>query len=213
MIGQLPQISQAVAMLGAVSARLPFGPVIGVQFANAFTGLVGGTAGNATLVIRFFQKQGLKPAVAVSSGILNSVSGFIVQVVLICIGLIVTGDSVRPVARRRRASPAGLSPWSLLVVVAVAVLLLVPALRRRLRTVVETQIRAAWENVHGILATPRKAVQLFGGNLASQVLYAMVLGAALHAYGGSLPLLELDRDQLRRLVRRRRGARCRAGWG
>ena len=58
-VAQLPQLSQAVAMLGAVSARLPFGPVVGVQFANAFTGLVGGTAGNATLVIRFFQKQGL----------------------------------------------------------------------------------------------------------------------------------------------------------
>ena len=34
-------------------------------------------------------------------------------------------------------------------------------------------------------------MQLFGGNLASQLLYAMVLGAALHAYGGSLPLLQL----------------------
>ena len=67
-LGQLPQFSQAVAMLGAVSARLPLGPVTGVQFANAFTGLVGGTAGNATLTIRFFQKQGLPPAVAASSG-------------------------------------------------------------------------------------------------------------------------------------------------
>ena len=47
-VAQLPQFSQATAMLGAVSAQLPFGPVLGVQFANAFTGLVGGTAGNAT---------------------------------------------------------------------------------------------------------------------------------------------------------------------
>ena len=34
-------------------------------------------------------------------------------------------------------------------------------------------------------------MQLFGGNLATQLLYAMVLGAALHAYGESLPLLQL----------------------
>jgi uncharacterized protein (TIRG00374 family) len=34
-------------------------------------------------------------------------------------------------------------------------------------------------------------VQLFGGNLATQLLYAMVLGVALHAYGESLPLLQL----------------------
>jgi len=32
---------------------------------------------------------------------------------------------------------------------------------------------------------------MFGGNLASQVLYALVLEAALHAYGSSLPLLQL----------------------
>ena len=42
-----------------------------------------------------------------------------------------------------------------------------------------------------VLSNPRKAVQLFGGNLASQLLFAMVLGAALHAYGQSLPLLQL----------------------
>ena len=38
---------------------------------------------------------------------------------------------------------------------------------------------------------PIKAIQLFGGNLASEVLFAMTLGAALHAYGQSLPLLQL----------------------
>ncbi len=42
-----------------------------------------------------------------------------------------------------------------------------------------------------MVSNPRKAVQLFGGNLASQLLYALVLGAALHAYGASLPLLQL----------------------
>ncbi|HKY68948.1 MAG TPA: lysylphosphatidylglycerol synthase transmembrane domain-containing protein, partial [Acidimicrobiales bacterium] len=160
------------------------------QFANAFTGLVGGTAGNATLVIRFFQKQGLAPAVAVSSGILNSVSGFVVQVVLITIGLAVTGSSF-DLSLGGDGIPAWMVAVAIAVVLAVAIVLLVPALRRRLRAVVEAQLRAAWDNVRGILATPRKAVQLFGGNLASQVLYAMVLGAALHAYGGSLPLLQL----------------------
>ena len=32
---------------------------------------------------------------------------------------------------------------------------------------------------------------LFGGNLASQILYALVLDASLHAYGESLPVLQL----------------------
>jgi hypothetical protein len=63
-----------------------------VQVANAFTGLVGGTAGNATLNIRFFQRQGQTPAVAASSGILMSASGFIVQAILIVMALVATGS-------------------------------------------------------------------------------------------------------------------------
>ena len=126
-LGQLPQFSQAVAMLGAVSARLPFGPVTAVQFANAFTGLVGGTAGNATLVIRFFQKQGLAPAVAVSSGILNSAAGFVVQAVLIVTALLVVGPDLNFAIG---SDGEGVPGWLVAVIVGMAVaavvLLLIP---------------------------------------------------------------------------------------
>ena len=111
-LAQLPQFSQAVAMLGAVSARLPFGPVTGVQFANAFTGLVGGTAGNATLNIRFFQRQGLAPAVAASSGVLTSATGFIVQAVLIVLAVIVTGPEFDFSIGAATACPAGCAALS-----------------------------------------------------------------------------------------------------
>ena len=52
-------------------------------------------------------------------------------------------------------------------------------------------MQAARENLRFILTTPRKAVMIFGGNLCSQVAYALVLDAALHAYGASLPLADL----------------------
>ena len=54
-----------------------------------------------------------------------------------------------------------------------------------------SQLKAALSNIRGILATPLKAVQLFGGQIVSQVVFAMVLGAALHAYDESLPLMQL----------------------
>jgi uncharacterized membrane protein YbhN (UPF0104 family) len=177
-------------MLGAVAATLPLRPVTVVQFANAFTGLVGGTAGNATLTIRFFQKQGLPPTVAVSSGILNSLAGFLVQIVLVAFGLLVTGSSFVP-----SKDDSGLPGWIWIVVgvlvVIVAVALLVPRIRRWLHDLVADQIRKAWDNVRGVISTPRKAVELFGGNLTSQLLFAIALGAALHAYGESLPLMQL----------------------
>ena len=191
-VGQLPQFSQAMAMLGAVTARLPFGPVTGVQFANAFTGLVGGTAGNATLTIRFFQKQGLPPAVAASSGVLTSTAGFMVQVVLIVTALLVTGSELN---LSTGSDGDGVPGWIMAMIGVLVVLglgmLLVPKFRKRVVDTVGKQLRAAWDNLHGVLGNPRKAVQLFGGNLLSQLLYALVLGAALHAYGESLPVLQL----------------------
>ena len=189
-LAQLPPLSQAIAMLGAVANTLPLRPVTVVQYAQSFTGLVGGTAGNATLSIRFFQKQGLPPTLAVSSGVLNSAAGFVVQIVLVVTGLLVTGGSFDI-----DTSGTSVPGWvhALLVVAAVAVVavLFVPRLRRRARDLVEHQIREAWENISGVLSTPRKALELFGGNLFSQLLFAMVLGTALHAYGESLPLLQL----------------------
>ena len=189
-LAQLPQFSQSVTMLGAVAAPLPFGPVVGVQFANAFTGLVGGTAGNATLNIRFFQKQGLPVAVAVTSGLLVSVAGFAAQAVLVVIGLLVTGSSF-DVNTSGDSIPGWMLAVLALVVVAAVVALLVPRLRKRIHDIVEPQFRAGVDNLRGILSTPRKAVQLFGGAVTSQILFAMVLGAALHAYDQSLPLLQL----------------------
>ncbi len=80
-------------MLGSVSRPLPLTPVIGVQFANNFTGLVGGTVATLALVVRFFQRQGLAPAVAVSSGVINTIGAIVCQTILVAIGLAVTwGD-------------------------------------------------------------------------------------------------------------------------
>ncbi|MBL8777261.1 MAG: flippase-like domain-containing protein [Acidimicrobiales bacterium] len=195
LLSQLPQFAQAVAMLGSVAAPLPLGPVVGVQFANSFTGLVGGTAGNATLVIRFFQRRGLAPAVAVSSGLLNSAAGFIVQATLVITGVLLGAATASTSSSGSGSSGGGVPDWvlalgaaaGLAVVLAVAV----PRFRARIRTVVASQLKAAVSNIRGILATPLKAVQLFGGQIVSQVVFAMVLGAALHAYGESLPLMQL----------------------
>lgn len=195
-LSQLPPLAQAVAMLGSVSTPLPLGPVVGVQYANAFTGLVGGTAGNATLVIRFFQQRGLQPAVAVSSGLLNSAAGFLVQIVLVLTGVALgAATATSGTSKSSDSSDGGIPTWLLalvaLAVVALITAVVVPRFRRRVREVVETQLRAAIANIRGILETPVKAVELFGGQLVSQVVFAMVLGAALHAYGESLPLMQL----------------------
>src|SRR5207253_3969900 len=92
----VPQVSGSVALMGCVGTPLPFRPVLAEQFANNFAGLIGGTVATAALVIRFFQKQGFKAAVAVSSAVMNSVAGAVVQAVLVVTGLLVTSSEFAP---------------------------------------------------------------------------------------------------------------------
>ena len=94
-----------IAMMGSVAIPLPYKAVVGEQFANNFTGLVGGTVATTALVIRFFQKQGQKVAVAASSGVLNSLAGFVVQAILV----VTAWSSRAATSRRPTAAAAGAS--------------------------------------------------------------------------------------------------------
>jgi uncharacterized membrane protein YbhN (UPF0104 family) len=171
---------------------LPTGPVIAEQFANNFTGLIGGTVATTALVIRFFQKQGLKVAVAASSGILNSLAGFAMQATLVTIGLIFTANAFVP-----SSTGGGRDLGAIVVVVIIAggvalgLILFVPRLRRWAHGIVAPQWEAARDNLRELLTTPRKAAMLFGGNLASQLLFALAISATLRAYGEWLPLLQI----------------------
>jgi uncharacterized membrane protein YbhN (UPF0104 family)/tRNA A-37 threonylcarbamoyl transferase component Bud32 len=192
LLSPLPQLTGAVSVMGAVSAPLPYGPVAVEQFANNFTGLIGGTVANTALVIRFFQKQGLTVAVAASSGVLNSLAAGLLQVTLTVVGLLVTGSEFDASSLGAGSDVLRLIVIAAIVVaVAASIGMFIPRLRRAVRGMVAPQIKSAKDNLRGILSTPRKAAMLFGGNLASQVLFALILDCSLHAYGYSLPLLQL----------------------
>ena len=191
LISFVPQFTGAIALQGSVATPLPFGPVLAEQFANNFTGLIGGTVATTALVIRFFQKRGLQVAIAASSGVMNSLAGGIVQVVLVTMGLLLTSTTFVPSGIGGGDTGRIIVIAIIVIGVAVGISLLIPRLRALLRRTIGPQVAAARQNLRGILSEPRKAVMLFGGNLGSQVAYALVLGAALHAYGTSLPLMDL----------------------
>ncbi|WP_426570831.1 lysylphosphatidylglycerol synthase domain-containing protein [Aquihabitans sp. McL0605] len=186
-----PNFFGTISVQGTVVQPLPFGPLLAEQFANNFTGLIGGTVANTALVIRFFQKQGLAVAVAASSGVMNSLVNGIVEVVLITLALLFTNMDFSTGS----VGGSDIAGYVLFGIVALGVLvtvvLLAPKLRAMVRRTVGPQVAAAKANLRGILSDPRKAVRIFGGNLCSQIAYALVLEAALHAYGTSLPLATL----------------------
>ena len=198
LLSQLPQFAGAFVMLGSVVTQLPYGPTLAVQFANNFTGFVAGSVGTTAMIIRYFQRQGLSIAVAVSSGVLKTISAMVVEVILIVVALIATwGDwsiSSSGSGSDDGSSGGGGGLLLLLIIVVgigVGVVVTVPKLRHRAHRILAPQVRTARDNLRTIAGMPGKASQLFGGNLASEVLFAMTLGAALHAYGESLPLMQL----------------------
>ncbi|WP_421118187.1 lysylphosphatidylglycerol synthase domain-containing protein [Aquihabitans daechungensis] len=185
-----PNFFGTISVQGTVSQPLPFGPLLAEQFANNFTGLIGGTVANTALVIRFFQKQGLKVAIAASSGVMNGLANGIVEMTLVLFAVIFTDVDFS--SSETGGGTSDLETYLLIGVVVVGVLVgllvLVPKLRAAFQRIVGPQLAAAKANLADILTDPRQAVRIFGGNLCSQVAYALVIDAALHAYGASLPL-------------------------
>lgn len=188
---QLTKLTEAVALTGGASAPLPFAPVVGLQFALDFTGLVGGTVANTATRIRFFQQRGLAPSVAVSSGILVSATSMFVQAVLFLSCFLFAGSSLS-FARTDDGSNGGTVRLVLLAIVLagvlVGVLVLVPRLRRFVADKVRPQLATARANVTQVLSNPRRVVRLLGGNAGSQLLFAGGLALMCEAYGQSVPL-------------------------
>jgi uncharacterized membrane protein YbhN (UPF0104 family) len=193
-VGLTPNVTQAVAISGAVAERLRMGPLIMLRLAYGFFGLVGGTVATTAAAVRFFQMQGLGASVAVSSGVLSSLAGFAVQVVLsLTAALFAWGSFSLANLESSGGSPGGHGDllWLLLgalvlVGVVAGLLALRPRFRRQVVDKTKPQYELVRDNLREIASNPAKLVRLFGGNLCSQLLFAWSLGLCLHAYGGSL---------------------------
>jgi glycosyltransferase 2 family protein len=102
-----------------------------------------------------------------------------------------------PAASSTNSSGGGSGAHTLFVVLLVAlvvgalIMVLVPQLRHRVMKAVRSQVGAARANFKDLRSQPGKALRLFGGAVATQLLFAMVLGASLHAYGASASLAQL----------------------
>ena len=184
----------SMSLLGSVSKPLPLRPVIMLEIGTKFTGLAGGGVTTFALQVRFFQKQGLKSAVAVTSSLLNSVASGFTEVVFLLVAL-VFGASAFSLSKGGSGGTSGLSGKIILAAIVIAVIaaiaVTIPGLRHRLTKFLIPQFHAARENLAAVMKNPRKGVQMLAGNAISQIFYALVLWAALHTYGESLGLMQL----------------------
>lgn len=185
-LAQLPRVPSAVSTMGSIDRPLPLGPLTALQFAISYVNLaIPSTAARVAINVRFFERFGVGPATAVSAGIIDSVSGFVVQIAIFL--LLFFASDLDLDLSTDIGDVSGLATVALIVILVVialaAIVAAVPALRHRVLAVV-SEARDALR----VLRSPTKLVQLIGGNALAQVLFAIALAACVFGFGEEVPL-------------------------
>jgi uncharacterized membrane protein YbhN (UPF0104 family) len=196
------QVPQALSTMGATMQSVRFWPVLMLQYGVQFIALaVPSSAARVALEIRFFQRVGVPGAGAISIGLIDSVSTFAIQMLMITV-ILLSGMVSLSLPSSDQGSSQGSSGsfnWqalliaTALVVVALIIALLVPKTRTMLSGFWKV-LRARASDAKAALRVvrhPKKLLLLLGGNLVAQVMLSIILGLCLHAFGHSTSLAAL----------------------
>jgi uncharacterized protein (TIRG00374 family) len=191
-VAQLPRLTQSLTTLGSVPTSLPFGPVYAMQLAMGYMNVaLPSNLARMVINIRFFQRQGLSPPVAVASGAIDSFFGTVVQCGLLVLLLLFSESSIAFDV----SVPSG-ATWKLgaLIVAFVIGAVLVVTLVPRIRNPIVGAVRKFWPDVRralGALRASRKLALLVLGSLGTELLFALALGLFAQAFGYDISLAEL----------------------
>jgi glycosyltransferase 2 family protein len=188
-LAQAAFIGSGISVRGAVPAPLALLPCVVLQSAIKFINLtVPSSAGRIGMNLRFLQRQGVPSAQALASGAVDDASETMVQAALLLIALAFVNVHLDT----SRFSGTG-PDTRLLIGIAVAllvsavVLLTVPKVRNKVLPEAKSALAGLWS----VARVRRKRVELFGGNVLSELTYALALGATCLAFGVHLNLAEL----------------------
>ena len=193
------QVALSFSTLGASIAPVRYGPVLLLQYAIQFIAVVlPATAARLALEIRFFERFGIAAAGALSIGVIDSVTGFVVQVVLLLLIVLSPAPGLTeplPGSSSSSSSSSDSSSISMfalalvILVVALVVAIALPRTRRRIREAVpkvRDTVRsqaAAARTALGVVRHPLKLTEMLSGNLGAQLVQAAILGLCLEAFG------------------------------
>jgi len=191
----------AVTTVGSVTDTMPYGRTVALEVSNTFVSLAGGTMGALATRVRFFQQQGYDATLAVSSGVLISTASWIVKGGLFVIAIPIAlsqfhfGDAPTSTGGGSGSSTATLV-WIIIIAIAVLGVLLgllfaIPRWRRLAAARLRPKASEVWSHLKVLSTHPRNLVEIFGGEVVGQLLVAMALGAALHAFDEQLSLASL----------------------
>ena len=194
------QMAQAFSTMGASVQQVLFVPVLMLEYAIQFIALaVPSSAARVALEVRFFERNGVDAGGAIAIGLIDSVCGFVIQMLLILIitlsglaSLHLSSGSSSSSSSSSGSTSSGGNLWILIVVLLVlgaVVALAVPRYRGMIKEAIpryRANLRAqasAGVAALRVLRSPVKLAMIFGGNLTAQILLAIILGLCLRAFG------------------------------
>jgi uncharacterized membrane protein YbhN (UPF0104 family) len=188
-LAQATFIGSGVSVRGALMTPLPLLPCVVLQSAIKFINLtVPSSAGRIGMNVRFLQRMGAPLPEAVAAGAIDDASETIVQAALFLLVLpfvhvkLDTSQFHGAGPDRRLVAAIGIA-----LVISVAVIGAVPKLRAKVLPPLREALSGLWR----VARNRHKRLELFGGNIASELLYAIALGATCLAYGVHLNIGQL----------------------
>jgi glycosyltransferase 2 family protein len=178
------------AVLGAVPDRLAFLPTFLTQTASSFCSkLAPASVGGMALNVRFLQKSGVDPAVAVSSVGINAVAGIVGHLVLMVLFVVWAG---RDAFGSLKLPDPQLVLYGLAAVVLVAgVAIAIPAVRAVVKEKLVPILRRSADGVLSVVRRPSKLLLLLGGSTVVTLSYLVTLYFAVEAFGGTLSFAQV----------------------
>jgi glycosyltransferase 2 family protein len=180
----------ALAFVASVPEPIPYLPALRMQLASSFVSRIApANTGTLAMGVRFLQRSGLDPGAAAAAVGLCALTGVVVHLSLMAAFLAWVGTS-----------DVGFSlPEAnvVFIVIAVAVsaaglvIVLVPALRRRILPPLLVQIRNALSSVADVLTSPLRVISLLYGQLGITMSFILTLAAAVAAFGGGVSFPEI----------------------
>jgi len=189
LLSPVVQVGQAFSTMGASIRPVRLGPTLLFEYAIQFLALaVPSSAARVALEIRFFQRVGVPATGAVAVGVIDSVCGFVVQVLLI---LVITLSGLGSLDLSPQGSAPSFDGKLLMVALVLLGLAAVVAVAvPRIRAVVRGRV-ADLAVALRVLRSPSKVAFILLGNLAAQILLAAILGLCLDAFGQHANLADL----------------------
>jgi glycosyltransferase 2 family protein len=188
-LAQLTFVGRGISLRGAVPTPLPLLPCVVVQSAIKFINMtVPSSAGRIALSVRFLQRMGAPTPEAVAAGAVDDASETLVQLALVLVTIPFVDVAINAGALKGGVPPGRII---LAVLALLALMALAIAFVPRVREKVLPPIRAAASSLWAVARDRRKRLELFGGNAAAEMLYALTLGSACLAYGVHLNFAQL----------------------